>query len=317
MPLQLTIEYQDAIPKFLHETREQFEQEAKTAMAGKLFEMKRLSSGREKTILPCFLSGVEIKTVSIPPALNGATTRGVLWQASSGRFLLDVPEVARYMVEGGQRMVIDKSHRAEEAEVTRFLRMAPLAALLFQRGITVFHAAAAAGTQGAVLLAGDSGTGKSSLLAALLKRGWKMLSDDLAVVDLNEDNIPVVVPTFPELMLWPDAMEKLEIEEGGNGRHALCMDRQFAATPQPLKAIYCLSVHKDREIEVRKIEGIDRFSTLTTHLYNSHIADALLDRIAYMHRASVIIQCVPLRCLRRPRGQWSIEYLADVVEKEY
>ena len=45
MTLQLKIEYPDAIPDLLQETREQFEQEAKMAMAVKLFEMKRLSSG--------------------------------------------------------------------------------------------------------------------------------------------------------------------------------------------------------------------------------------------------------------------------------
>lgn len=45
MTLQLKIEYPDLIPDLLHETREQFEQEAKMAMAVKLFEMKRLSSG--------------------------------------------------------------------------------------------------------------------------------------------------------------------------------------------------------------------------------------------------------------------------------
>ena len=45
MSLQLKIEYPDAIPDLLQETREQFEHEAKMAMAVKLFEMKRLSSG--------------------------------------------------------------------------------------------------------------------------------------------------------------------------------------------------------------------------------------------------------------------------------
>ena len=44
MSLQLKIEYPDTIPDLLQETREQFEQEAKMAMAVKLFEMKRLSS---------------------------------------------------------------------------------------------------------------------------------------------------------------------------------------------------------------------------------------------------------------------------------
>lgn len=41
---QLKIDYPDTLPDALQQTREQFEQEAKMAMAVKLFETKRISS---------------------------------------------------------------------------------------------------------------------------------------------------------------------------------------------------------------------------------------------------------------------------------
>lgn len=43
--MQMTIEYPKLLPDALQQTRVDFEQEAKMAMAVKLFEMKRLSSG--------------------------------------------------------------------------------------------------------------------------------------------------------------------------------------------------------------------------------------------------------------------------------
>ncbi|BAZ90464.1 hypothetical protein CEP10_00370 [Cylindrospermopsis raciborskii S07] len=51
MPLQLTITYPDTFPDALGSTKEQFEQEAKWAMAIKLFEMKRISSGMAASLL--------------------------------------------------------------------------------------------------------------------------------------------------------------------------------------------------------------------------------------------------------------------------
>lgn len=45
MTRQLTIDYPETLPDVLQESIEQFEQEAKMAMAVKLFEMKRISSG--------------------------------------------------------------------------------------------------------------------------------------------------------------------------------------------------------------------------------------------------------------------------------
>ncbi len=41
----LKVSYPDNLPDVLHQTPAQFEHEAKMAMAAKLFEMKRLSSG--------------------------------------------------------------------------------------------------------------------------------------------------------------------------------------------------------------------------------------------------------------------------------
>lgn len=45
MVAQLRIDYPETLPDALQQTPEQFEQEAKWAMAVKLFEMKRISSG--------------------------------------------------------------------------------------------------------------------------------------------------------------------------------------------------------------------------------------------------------------------------------
>jgi predicted HTH domain antitoxin len=43
--MQLTVNFPDTLPDLLQETREQFEFEAKMALAVKLFQMKRISSG--------------------------------------------------------------------------------------------------------------------------------------------------------------------------------------------------------------------------------------------------------------------------------
>ena len=45
MTLQMKIDYPEILPDALQKSRDQFEYEAKMAMAVKLFEMQRLSSG--------------------------------------------------------------------------------------------------------------------------------------------------------------------------------------------------------------------------------------------------------------------------------
>jgi hypothetical protein len=272
----------------------------------------------ETTVLPAWLSGTQIKTAAVPPVLNAANANGALWQAAPGRFLLHAPAVARFLVDDGRTITIDPAPLAAAADVGRFLRMAPLAALLYQRGILAFHAAAAANSKGAILLAGDSGAGKSTLLKTLLERGWMMLADELSAVDLDRDGELRVWPTFPEIRLWQNTEKILgnrpvAPNSGSNWRN-LQMNAQFAHAPQPLRAIYWLTLHNADQIERETVEGMERFRAPGTMAYNSHIADVLLDRMEYMRSAAILAQAVPIHRLRRPRGKWSVEELADQVE---
>ena len=87
------------------------------------------------------------------------------------------------------------------------------------------------------IIAGISGTGKSSLAAVLVRRGYPLLADDVSVIGF-QDNEPVVYPGIPHLKLWYDVMKKLgedpakhpkvqaptnEIQAGCKG----CLCRQF------------------------------------------------------------------------------------------
>lgn len=72
-----------------------------------------------------------------------------------------------------------------------------------ERWCALIHGAAAAGEQGAVVLAGTSGAGKSTLNMALLRAGFRFLSDDL--VPLAEDGRcrPVPLAMSVKAPGWP------------------------------------------------------------------------------------------------------------------
>src|SRR5690242_11264689 len=152
--------------------------------------------------LPSWLADV---TVTVGPLgrepeahLAGA---GAFWRATPAQFFLDVPGVARYLVCDGRRIEIEPSPQATHGAVGRITRGTPLAALCYQRGVLALHAATAARDGAAVVLAGDSTTGKSTLLAELLRRGWWMLGDEVAPIVLGDGGDPTVMPTSSYLVL--------------------------------------------------------------------------------------------------------------------
>jgi hypothetical protein len=171
----------------------------------------------------------------------------------------------------------------------------------------VLHAAVAADTAGrAVVLAGDSGSGKSVLLTALAARGWGLLTDDLAPVTLDDDGVPVAVPTWPEVVLWPDS---------AGPAAAANWEVRFVDEARPIGAIWWLGLHGFDPVEVHSVEGMARFEALAAMAYNRRIAGALLDRASYLRVAGRVAGSgIPIRRLIRPRGRRTADELADIVE---
>ena len=269
--------------------------------------------------LPEFLSQVQLAIGKLPGSLEDITGKGASWQATRGRFLLRIPQFASFLVEDGRSITVEYGCKAGE-NTGRDMPSLPLAALLYQQGRLAIHGAALADSRGAILLAGDSVSGKSTLLTALLMRGWSMLSDELAALDYKDERWQVW-PTDAGIYLWPDAATKLNIGKQWpllpqGRRYYLSPANALSTRPLPLRAIFWLNVHNFAGIERRAISGLDCFRTIGSLAYNTHVAAALLDREKFLTDAAGIAGAVSMYSLRRPRGRWTVEELADEVEAE-
>ncbi len=126
--------------------------------------------------------------------------------------------------------------------------VAPLALTL--AGLTVVHAGAVASPEGAVVFVGPTGSGKSTLTAALAASGWPVVADDALVIEVGPA-APVCLPGYPGLRLWPDSLEALcgvRVEEAvpvahysSKKRFPLPADgRLDRDRPTPLRQLYLL-----------------------------------------------------------------------------
>ena len=145
---------------------------------------------------------VIIENGEIPDALHDAVVKGVRYEAGPGAFLLKVDGIAGYHVTQGKRIVIQAAPEAVPEEILLFLMGSAMGALLHQRGFLPLHAGAVLTDQGAVILAGPSGIGKSTLNAAFQHQGFPILADDVCAVTAEKNNGARVIPGFPRLKLW-------------------------------------------------------------------------------------------------------------------
>lgn len=102
------------------------------------------------------------------------------------------------------------------AALLRLPLLGPVMALLLHlKGLLVLHASAAAiGACGAVFM-GDKRAGKSTIAAACVAAGHRLLADDVVGVDFSGAGEPQIRPAFPQLKLSTDAADAVI---GGDAR---------------------------------------------------------------------------------------------------
>lgn len=273
-------------------------------------------------LIPSWLSSVKVTFTGVESSLSEYSARGVLWQAALGRFLINIPSVAGYLIEDGLSVSIDIQPGATSSDVSRHFRMAPLASLVYQREMLALHASAVCNDKGVVLLAGASGAGKSSLLITLVSRGFRMLSDELSVIGCDDSGQLHVLPTYPDIDVWPNTLDFLGLQTmepsvSHYSRQVLSCEKNMVFEAKPLLAIYWLGITKKGHVELTEVTGSDKFQAVNSFIYNSYIADVLVDRMKYLQLASSLSSAVPIKKLQRYPHEWSLYELADIVEREF
>ena len=125
---------------------------------------------------------------------------------SDGGFVLDVPELGSYGVDPrGSRVVVPPG--ADPIRREERLWGIPMAICLIDRGDLALHAASVEVAGRALLLCGPSRFGKTSLAAGFLRRGHRILSEDMTCARPGRE--PSVLPGPALLRMRRDVAQDL------------------------------------------------------------------------------------------------------------
>lgn len=149
------------------------------------------------------------ESASLPEHLANGGTIGPFTEAAPQELLFEVPGIARFLVRQGTKVDVEVAANSDRAAVRLFLDSSVRGALIHQRGELPLEAATMVTTSGsAVAICGSSGTGKSTLAAALSRRKWLLLSEGVTRVTWN-GTTALAWPGEQRLHLWHDACEAL------------------------------------------------------------------------------------------------------------
>ena len=231
---------------------------------------------------------VTIREGEVPQALPDATIAGPTWQIAGKQFLLSVPNVARFLLNSGQQIVFAPESDASAEDVPIFILGTVFGILLHQREQIVLHASAVEVNRRAVVFCGSSGTGKSTLAAVLVQRGYRLITDDVCAITLSDVAPPLVHPDGRQLKLWAQAIEKLELNEirGERVRQVLekfyVEPREAASEALPLGAVYALVEARPNSTPgIEQPNVVDAALLLRWHAYRPLLVNRLAQNQHY------------------------------------
>ena len=140
------------------------------------------------------------------PWPEGQFVEGKSYTATLREATLAWEQVGVFRVSEGRRVEVCPRDGVDDSIVRLFIIGACMGVLLHQRGQLVLHGSAVDLDCGVVAFIGHKGYGKSTTAAAMVRRGYPLVTDDVLVVDEMEGKI-TVRPGSPLMKLAPEAVE--------------------------------------------------------------------------------------------------------------
>lgn len=231
---------------------------------------------------------VEIRLGDVPANLTDAVFRNEWVQVSAAgdRALLQIPGVARYAINSGRRITVAPLMRHDAPDIRLFLLGDAFGYLCHQRGLLPIHAAAIEIDGGVALLSGESGAGKSTLASAFWREGYRVLTDDLALLDMSHEHGALVRPGISRIRLWPDSARhaELQIESLERCREALTKVSVPIKGTQPrsglpVRALFHLRrADDDAAVRLKPLKGLNAIRALRSGVYRSKALDTVRGR---------------------------------------
>lgn len=283
----------------------------------------RIRSRRAFPLLPSWdgqdtTSPITVAYGSVPPP--GGTpvySTNLADLHAGGRIVFRPVAGPRILVESGSRIIVEPGGYTDTELQTWLFNMA-IASVCHHRGRPPLHGAVVDIGGRAVVLAGNSGNGKSTTTWAMLQRGHRLMSDDLAVID---PDTMMVRPAFSSVKLWTAAAPGLSFDPrlqslSHKDKFFVPVPDRFQAAPLPLGLV--IALQKDPGISrpsVHRVPPTIAAAQLQSHVLGRRIGVALDGARTAFNLTVAIARAVPFFVLHRPDDMNSLGDICATIEK--
>lgn len=256
----------------------------------------------------------------VPAKLRGIVDPEAPTTAEGGAIIPTLTDTL-FRVTNGNLIEADVCEEDTESNVAVYLMGSCMGAILVQRGFMLLHGSCVTDGRRSVLITGDSGAGKSTTAAEFLRRGWKLLTDDVTCI-FDRDGVPMVQSSYPSQKLWQDALDRYE--KSACDIHSLYFseDREkfgvnvsdsFFDGVCPLSMVVRL-IPADHSTCLSPIEGMAKVDQLMRNTYRGYFI-ARQDQPRHFQRCVNLAMKIPMALAVRDKGKQCADTIYELITK--
>ena len=252
--------------------------------------------------------------VLLPSADVAQHVAACCW-ANNNAVWLDIPELARLHITATD-IIVDAAEQADPCLLQVYLQGYALGVQAMLAGKLVLHATTLSRDDKAIVLCGGSGSGKSTLAAALVAKGYALVSDEISILDQNG----WVQPGFDDIKLWQDVVDLLELSAVQTQVVRNDINKMYyrpqASITQPVKpaAVYIIENDNRKQAELTEVLGFAKFAPLRSQYYRPFLVKPCQLDTHYLQLSGKYLGALPLIRLTRSQQRLNCNVLAELAD---
>lgn len=249
----------------------------------------------------CDVQVVQADLSDLPPERRKTVTENGVYFLAKGQ--------GTFYITNGNLIQVDPDPMHSVSHLAIFIMGSSMGAILHQRGLLPLHGSCVTDGRRSILLTGESGAGKSTLAAEFLRRGWKLITDDVTCVT-GFEGIPMVRSSYPSQKLWQDALDRYELQEDhihslysreDREKFGVDVSEHFFEGDAPLSLVVRL-VNGPIRCTLSPLEGMVKVDQLLRNTYRSQIIEQRnLQR--HFQRCVILSTKIPMAVVTRTDGE--------------
>lgn len=238
-------------------------------------------------------------------------------------FIFSIVDVANYHISNGNTVTIEPLINTCEQPVKTFLLGTSFGVLLQQRNTVAIHGGTVIVNNKAIVITGDQGAGKSTLVNGFRHRGFGFMADDVSVTGVDENNNIVIKSAYPQQKVCKDAMIKMgynledfRLIDEGRQKYVIPVSKTFSQEDLELGAIFYITKDENSEkVKFDEIKGTEKLNIIINNIYRIELLRLIGMNKEYFKKCLDIAKRIPIFKITRPADGFTIDAQMKEIEK--